>query len=91
MFGSEFEYTDRIAKLHERQRLEDYARYETGEDDGEPYVGRRDRADREGYEETVSNSFYRDDRCAAVKIGARDMTERGEERVRSGDWQGQTG
>jgi menaquinol-cytochrome c reductase cytochrome b subunit len=50
VFGSEFEYTDRLAKLHERQRLEEYARYETDEDEGEPYVGRRDRADREGYE-----------------------------------------
>jgi quinol-cytochrome oxidoreductase complex cytochrome b subunit len=50
VFGAEFEYTDRLAKLHERQRLEEYARYETDEDEGEPYVGRRDRADREGYE-----------------------------------------
>jgi menaquinol-cytochrome c reductase cytochrome b subunit len=48
VFGSEFEYADRLAKLHERQRLEEYARYETDEDEGEPYVGRR--ADREGYE-----------------------------------------
>ena len=45
VFGSEFEYADRLAKLHERQRLEEFARYE--EDEGEPYVGRRDRADRE--------------------------------------------
>src|SRR3954447_26793379 len=44
-FGSEFEYSDRLAKLHERQRLESYEQYE--EDEGEPYVGRRDRADRE--------------------------------------------
>jgi menaquinol-cytochrome c reductase cytochrome b subunit len=48
-FGSEFEYTERLAKLHERQRLEEYARYEeVHEDEGEPYVGRRDRADRDG-------------------------------------------
>src|ERR671933_1609973 len=47
VFGSEFEYADRLAKLHEQQRLEDYARMETTEDEGEPYVGRRDRADRE--------------------------------------------
>jgi menaquinol-cytochrome c reductase cytochrome b subunit len=45
VFGSEFEYSDRLAKLHERQRLESYERYE--EDEGEPYVGRRDRRDRE--------------------------------------------
>lgn len=31
-FGSEFEYSERIAKLRERQRLEDYARYEQEED-----------------------------------------------------------
>jgi menaquinol-cytochrome c reductase cytochrome b subunit len=48
-FGSEFEYTERLAKLHERQRLEEYAGYEeVHEDEGEPYVGRRDRADRDG-------------------------------------------
>jgi menaquinol-cytochrome c reductase cytochrome b subunit len=46
-FGMEAEYTERLAKLHERQRLEEYERYESGEDEGEPYVGRRDRADRE--------------------------------------------
>jgi len=45
VFGSEFEYSDRLAKLHERQRLEEFERYEEGE--GESYVGRRDRADRE--------------------------------------------
>src|ERR671933_2847478 len=45
VFGSEFEYADRLAKLHEQQRLESYEKYE--EDEGEPYVGRRDRADRE--------------------------------------------
>jgi quinol-cytochrome oxidoreductase complex cytochrome b subunit len=45
VFGNEFEYTNRLAKLHERQRLEEFERYE--EDEGEPYVGRRDRADRE--------------------------------------------
>jgi menaquinol-cytochrome c reductase cytochrome b subunit len=48
VFGSEFEYTDRIAKLHERQRLEEYARYETDEDEGEPYAG--DRAERDGHD-----------------------------------------
>jgi menaquinol-cytochrome c reductase cytochrome b subunit len=47
VFGSEFEYTDRLAKLHERQRVEEYASYEIHEDEGEPYVGRRDRADRD--------------------------------------------
>src|ERR687893_108024 len=46
VFGSEFEYTDRLAKLHERERVEEYAGYEIHEDEGEPYVGRRDRADR---------------------------------------------
>ncbi len=30
VFGSEFEYTERLAKLHERQRLEEYAGYEHG-------------------------------------------------------------
>jgi menaquinol-cytochrome c reductase cytochrome b subunit len=33
VFGSEFEYSERIAKLHERQRLEEYARYEGDEDE----------------------------------------------------------
>lgn len=33
VFGSEFEYSERIAKLHERQRLEEYARYEGEEDE----------------------------------------------------------
>ena len=47
VFGSEFEYSDRLAKLHERQRIEEYEGYELDEDEGEPYVGRRDRADRE--------------------------------------------
>ena len=47
-FGMEFEYTERLAKLHERQRLERYAEYELHEDEGEPYTGRRDRADRDG-------------------------------------------
>src|ERR671932_730404 len=45
VFGSEFEYADRLAKLHEQQRLESYEQYE--EDEGEPFTGRRDRADRE--------------------------------------------
>jgi quinol-cytochrome oxidoreductase complex cytochrome b subunit len=48
VFGSEFEYSERLAKLHERQRVEEYAGYEIHEDEGEPYVGRRDRADRDG-------------------------------------------
>jgi len=50
-FGSEFEYQDRLAKLHERQRLEQFERLEEDgykEDEGEPYTGRRDRADRDG-------------------------------------------
>jgi menaquinol-cytochrome c reductase cytochrome b subunit len=50
-FGSEFEYQDRLAKLHERQRLEEFERLEEDgyeEDEGEPYTGRRDRADRDG-------------------------------------------
>ncbi|MGB3682507.1 MAG: cytochrome b N-terminal domain-containing protein [Rubrobacteraceae bacterium] len=37
VFGSEFEYTERLAKLHEQQRLEEYARYELGEDDEDGY------------------------------------------------------
>jgi quinol-cytochrome oxidoreductase complex cytochrome b subunit len=48
VFGSEFEYSERLAKLHERERLERYADYELHEDEGEPYTGRRDRADRDG-------------------------------------------
>ncbi len=47
-FGMEFEYTERLAKLHERERVERYADYELHEDEGEPYTGRRDRADRDG-------------------------------------------
>ncbi len=35
VFGSEFEYTERLAKLHENQRLERYSSYELGEDDNE--------------------------------------------------------
>jgi quinol-cytochrome oxidoreductase complex cytochrome b subunit len=31
-FGSQMEYTERLAKLHERQRLEEYAGYELEED-----------------------------------------------------------
>jgi menaquinol-cytochrome c reductase cytochrome b subunit len=45
VFGSEFEYSDRLAKLHERERLESYEQYD--EDEGEPFTGRRDREDRE--------------------------------------------
>src|ERR687890_2104701 len=51
VFGSEFEYSDRLAKLHERQRLEEFERLEEDgyeEEEGEPYTGRRDRADRDG-------------------------------------------
>jgi menaquinol-cytochrome c reductase cytochrome b subunit len=51
VFGSEFEYQDRLAKLHERQRLEEFERLEEDgyvEGEGEPYTGRRDRADRDG-------------------------------------------
>jgi menaquinol-cytochrome c reductase cytochrome b subunit len=51
VFGSEFEYQDRLAKLHERQRLEEFERLEEDgyeEEEGEPYTGRRDRADRDG-------------------------------------------
>ena len=47
VFGSEFEYSERLAKLHERERVERYADYELHEEEGEPYVGRRDRADRD--------------------------------------------
>jgi menaquinol-cytochrome c reductase cytochrome b subunit len=48
VFGSEFEYSDRLAKLHERERLESYEQYD--EDEGEPFTGRRDRGDREDRE-----------------------------------------
>jgi menaquinol-cytochrome c reductase cytochrome b subunit len=34
-FGNEFEYTERLSKLHEQQRLEEYARYELGEEEYE--------------------------------------------------------
>ena len=44
-FRHEFEYSDRLAKLHERERLESYEQYE--EDEGEPFTGRRDREDRD--------------------------------------------
>ena len=55
VFGSEFEYSDRLAKLRERQRLEMFERFEEDgyegdgfrESEGEPYEGRRDRSDRE--------------------------------------------
>lgn len=33
VFGSEFEYTDRLAKLHEQQRLERYSEYENPEEE----------------------------------------------------------
>ena len=44
VFGSEFEYTERLSKLHERQRLEEYADYELDEDghDENGYDGRRE-------------------------------------------------
>jgi hypothetical protein len=36
VFGSQMEYTERLAKLHERQRLEEYAGFETdGDEDGQ--------------------------------------------------------
>ncbi len=35
VFGSQFEYSERLAKLHERQRLEEYAGYEMDEDEDE--------------------------------------------------------
>jgi quinol-cytochrome oxidoreductase complex cytochrome b subunit len=41
-FGSEFEYTDRIAKLKERKRLEEFASYEEDVEDEEEQQGRRD-------------------------------------------------
>jgi menaquinol-cytochrome c reductase cytochrome b subunit len=42
VFGSEFEYTERLAKLHERQRLEQFERYEKVDDD-DPYEDRNGR------------------------------------------------
>ena len=39
VFGSEFEYTERLAKLHERQRVEEYSGYELDEE--ERGTGRR--------------------------------------------------
>jgi menaquinol-cytochrome c reductase cytochrome b subunit len=41
VFGSQMEYTERLAKLHERQRLEEYAAYED-EDHEDGQNGRRD-------------------------------------------------
>ena len=35
VFGSDFEYTERLSKLHEQQRLEEYDRYELDEDEYE--------------------------------------------------------
>ena len=40
VFGSELEYTERLAKLHETQRLEEYSRLEMGDD---PYYDDDDR------------------------------------------------
>src|SRR3712207_4895979 len=37
VFGSEFEYTDRLAKLHGQQRLERYTEYEDDDDDDDQY------------------------------------------------------
>ncbi|MDP8939842.1 MAG: cytochrome b, partial [Actinomycetota bacterium] len=34
-FGMQSEYTERLSKLHEQRRLEEYARYELGEDEYE--------------------------------------------------------
>jgi quinol-cytochrome oxidoreductase complex cytochrome b subunit len=42
VFGSQMEYTERLAKLHERQRLEEFERYEKGDDDGS-YGGKNGR------------------------------------------------
>ena len=42
VFGSDFEYSERLAKLHERQRLEEYGSYELDEDE-EEYDGRNGR------------------------------------------------
>ena len=42
VFGSEFEYTERLAKLHERQRLEEFQRLERDHDD-DPYEDRNGR------------------------------------------------
>ncbi len=50
VFGSEFEYTERLAKLHETQRLEEYSRLELGDDE---YYENGDRRDDE-------NGDYRD-------------------------------
>ena len=41
VFGSDFEYSERLAKLHERQRLEEYASYELDGDEDEYSNGRR--------------------------------------------------
>jgi len=45
VFGGEFEYTDRLAKLHENQAADEVARYELDEDDeyGDEY------GDEDGY------------------------------------------
>jgi len=55
VFGAEFEYTERLSKLHERQRLEAYEEYE--EEEGEPFVGRRDRDDRDDPEAGNENGW----------------------------------
>ncbi len=46
-FGSEFEYTDRISKLHERQREEGYQQYELDDDELDENGERRGRRDGE--------------------------------------------
>jgi quinol-cytochrome oxidoreductase complex cytochrome b subunit len=50
VFGSEFEYSERLAKLHEQQRLEEYARYELGEDED-------DDEDENGYRNGNGNGY----------------------------------
>lgn len=45
VFGSEFEYTERLAKLHETQRMEEYSRLEL--EDEEEYYADGDRRDGE--------------------------------------------
>jgi menaquinol-cytochrome c reductase cytochrome b subunit len=42
VFGSQMEYTERLAKLHERQRLEEYAALEGDEDHENGHDGRRE-------------------------------------------------
>ena len=53
-FGTQGEYTERLAKLHEQQRLEEYARYELGEGEYE------DDYESDGYENGYENDSYGD-------------------------------